>query len=74
MLVGDLINNDDFDVNCNYAVYDCTNSAVHWNHLEPVFSTKKDGHTKPLYRILDMKIKYITMDTENNVLIIEATK
>lgn len=73
MLVGDLIYNDDFDCNCNYEVYDCTEDGKQWGDgAELIFSTKVKGFTKPLDSILDMKIKYIT--TNENAIIIEATR
>lgn len=69
MLVSDLVYNDDFDCNCNYEIYDCTEEG---KRAEVIFSTKIDGFKKPLDAILDMKIKYIT--TNENTIIIEATK
>lgn len=73
MLVGDLIYNDDFDCNCNYEVYDCTEDGKQWGDgAELIFSTKVDGFRKPLDSVLDMKIKYIT--TNEKAIIIEATR
>lgn len=73
MLVGDLVYNDDFDCNCNYEIYDCTEEGKQWGDgAEVIFSTKTDGFKKPLDAILDMKIKYIT--TNENAIIIEATR
>ena len=37
---------------------------------ELIFSTKRNGFRKPLDRILDMKIKYIT--TQDSTIVIEA--
>ena len=72
MLVGDLIYNNEFDCNCNYEVYDCSENDKEWgNGAELLVSTKRNGFQKPLDSVLDMKIKYITIN--NNVLIIEAT-
>lgn len=71
MLVGDLVYNDDFDCNCNYAIYDCTQDGIQWDEAKVVHSTMEHGYNKPLNYILDMKIKYITIS--NKVLIIEAT-
>ena len=72
MLVGDLIYNDDFDCNCNYVIYDCTEEGLQYGDgAEVIFSTKTDGFVKPLDCILDMKIKYITISERR--LIIEAT-
>lgn len=72
MLVGDLVYNDNFDCNCNYEIYDCTEDGKQWGDgAELIFSTKVDGFKKPLDSILDMKIKYIT--TSEMTIIIEAT-
>lgn len=72
MLVGDLVYNDNFDCNCNYEIYDCTEDGKQWGDgAELIFSTKVDGFKKPLNSILDMKIKYIT--TSEMTIIIEAT-
>lgn len=73
MLVGDLVYNDDFDCNCNYEVYDCTEYGKQYGDgAEVIFSTKVNGFTKPLNSVLDMKIKYIT--TSEMTIIIEATR
>lgn len=73
MLVSDLVYNDDFDCNCNYEIYDCTEEGKQWGDgAEVIFSTKTDGLKKPSDAILDMKIKYIT--TNENAIIIEATR
>lgn len=70
MLVGDLIYNDDFDVNCNYSIYDCTEGKAHNDGAEIIFSTKTDGFIKPRPKILDMEISYITI--EDSTIVIEA--
>lgn len=71
MLVGDLVYNDNFDCNCNYEIYDCTEEGKQWGDgAELIFSTKINGFKKPLISVLDMKIKYIT--TNENAIIIEA--
>lgn len=73
MLVGDLVYNDDFDFNMDYAVFDCSgNTKKTWHDKEAVFDTRKDGRYKPRAAILDMKIKYIT--TDGNCIIIEGEK
>lgn len=73
MLVGDLVYHDDFDCNCNYTIYDCTEDGKQWGDVANIiFSTLINGYGKPLNSVLDMKIKYIT--THNNILIIEAIK
>lgn len=69
MIVGDLIYNDDFDTNLNYAIYDCKDGKQ-WHKANVLWSTKENGFHKPLDKILDMKVGYVTID--NNVLIIEA--
>lgn len=72
MLVGDLVYSDNFDCNCNYEVYDCTEDGKQWGDgAKLIFSTIVNGFRKPLNSVLDMKIKYIT--TNNNAIIIEAT-
>ena len=70
MLVGDLIYNDDFDCNCNYEIYDCADGKAWEDGATLLFSTKRDGFTKPLDNILDMIIGYIT--TKNMTIVIEA--
>lgn len=70
MLVGDLIYNDEFDCNCNYAIYDSSDGKQYGDGAELVFSTVRDGYGKPLNRILDMKVSYITI--QESCLIIEA--
>ena len=73
MLVGDLVYNDNFDCNCNYEIYDCTEEGKQWGDgAEVIFSTKTDRFKKPLDAIIDMKIKYIT--TNENAIIIEAAR
>ena len=73
MLVGDIIYNDYFDCNCNYAVYDCSEKgAVHDDGGKLVSSTLRDGYRKPLDAILDLEVRYLTIN--NNVLIIEGEK
>ena len=73
MLVGDLIYNNEFDCNCNYEIYDCTEEGMVWGDgAEIIYSSLMNCWTKPLDSVLDMKIKYIT--THNNMIIIEATR
>lgn len=74
MLVGDLVYNDNFDCNCNYAIYDATEGKQWADGAECLFSTIRDGWHKPLDTILDMYIKYITTDKSNDCLVIEASK
>jgi len=73
MFVRDLVYNNDFDCNCNYEIYDCTEKGkLYGDGAEVIFSTKTDGFKKPLDSVLDMKIKYITTDEQS--IIIEATR
>ena len=73
MLIGDLVYNNDFDCNCDYEIYDCTEDGVQWGDgAECIFSTVVTGWKKPLDAVLDMKIKYIT--TNKDMIIIEATR
>lgn len=71
MLIRNLIQNNDFDLECNYKIYDCTNDDVDWNNAELLYSSMHDDCSQ---KILDMKIKYITFDVEAKYLIIEATR
>lgn len=64
MLVGDLVYNDDIECHCHYDIYDAESSKL-------IISTKRDGFHKPLDKILDMRVKYITIEKET--LVIEAT-
>ena len=74
MLVGDLIYNDDFDCNCNVDIYDCTEENAQWGEGgKKIYSTNSDHH-KPLDAILDMKIKYITVDIKTCSIVVEATR
>ena len=70
MVVGDLVYNNDFDCNCNYAIYDCSDGKQYGDGAKLIFSTKKDGFDKPLNWILNMKIKYITI--QDSAIVIEA--
>ena len=75
VIVGDLIYNDDFDCNCNYEIYDCTEHNKCWNDgAELIFNTKVNGFQKPLNSILDMRIKYITINIAEMAIVIEATR
>ena len=65
MLVGDLVYNDAFDLECNYQIYENSSKNV-------LVDTKKNGFHKPLAFILDMTIQNITVS--NDILIITAAK
>ena len=41
MVVGDLVYNDNFDCNCNYAIYDCSDGKQYGDGAKSIFSTKK---------------------------------
>ena len=43
MVVGDLVYNDDFDCNCNYDIYDCSDGKQYGDGAELIFCTKRDG-------------------------------
>lgn len=60
MIVGDLIYNDDFNIDCDFEVYDCR-IAENWQTAPLLFSTLINGGHKPLDSILDMRIKLITI-------------
>ena len=51
MLVGDLVYNDNFDCNCNYAIYDATEGKQWADGAKCLFSTIRDGWNKPLDNI-----------------------
>lgn len=43
MLVGDLVYSDDFDCNCNYDIYDCTEAGKQYGDgAELIFQHKKE--------------------------------
>ena len=46
MLVGDLVYSDDFDCNCNYDIYDCSDGKQYEDGAELIFGTKRDGFGK----------------------------
>ena len=73
MLVGDFIYNNDFDVNCNVAIYDCTEKNIDWSTAPKIYETQVNK-SKPLDKIFDMKIKYITLDVDNMTIVVEATR
>ena len=70
MIIGDIVYNDTFDFNANYAIYKCDENTT-WDEAgKPIFSTKYNGYGKPLATILDLKVKYVTI--RDNTLIIEV--
>lgn len=68
LLIKDLIHNE-FDLNCRYNIYDCKNDKS-WHEAEILYDSETDEYSKPLNKILNMHVKYITVS--NNKLIIEA--
>lgn len=67
MIVGDLISNNDFDVNCNFEVY-----SYQWNDEgKLLWNTIRDGYSKPPCALLDKKISYITVNRETGAIVIE---
>lgn len=78
MWVGDLADNPNFDVDCDFEIYDCSakqkDRRVSWDDGgTKVFASKEDEHI-PADWILDMLVRYITLDTARIVLVIEAEK
>lgn len=71
MKVRDLINNPTFDCNCNYNIFDCTESGKTWDNALCVYSTMLTDDELD-NAILDMYITYITLS--NGRIIIEASK
>ena len=65
MLVGDLVENREFDVNCNFEIYDCTEKGSDWQN---------EGWVIPNDKILAMRVQYIALDIERKALVIEAGK
>ena len=48
MCVGDLVSNREFDVNCNFDIYDCTKPGTDWtNGAKRIFSTIENGWVEP---------------------------
>ena len=44
MLVGDLVENREFDGNCNFEIYDCTEKGSDWQKgAKKIFSTINEG-------------------------------
>lgn len=69
MLIKDLICNNDFDVNCNYAIYDCRNTNKTWHEAKRIYYSSYDTIAD---WILNLSIGYITIDTTRKCLVIEA--
>lgn len=70
LLVGDLIFDEDVELNCHYAVYDCRYDESWWE-AEVLYDSEIDKF-KPLDIVLDMRVKNISIS--ENKLIIEATE
>lgn len=73
MLIKELLSNPDFDVNCNYTIYDCRSGNKTWNEANILFSTLQDNEDNefPAW-ILDLSVGYITIDIPRKSLVIEA--
>lgn len=69
MLIKDLICNNDFDINCNYAIYDCRNTDKTWNETKCVYHSDDDEIAA---WVLNLSVGYITIDTTRKCLVIEA--
>ena len=70
MKVAELITNNNFDVNCNYSIYECPKEGTCWYHGGiRIFSTIQDPEP-PKDHILQKEISYITIN--NNFLVIEV--
>lgn len=75
LTVGDIFNNYNFDVNCNYDVYDCTKQGSDWQEGAPrVFSTLEDGDVIPQDDILNMVVSYMTLDSVRNTIVVEGKR
>lgn len=75
MLVGDLVDNHEFDINCNFEIYDCTKRGTDWNDgVKKIFSTIDDGWVIPGDKILEMRVQYMTLDLSRQAIVIEAGK
>lgn len=74
LTVGDILNNQEFDFNANFAIYECSKDVT-WNDLDaPAYDTKlsdKDNKT-PLELLYDREIEYMTI--HDHTLIIEVGK
>ena len=71
LCVGDLIFDEDVELSCHYAVYDCRNGKS-WHEAEVLYDSIEDRFSKPLDVVLDMRIKNISIS--ENKLIIEASE
>lgn len=74
LTVGDILNNQEFDFNANFAIYECSKDVT-WNDLDaPAYDTKlcdKDNKI-PLESFYDCEIRYMTI--HDHTLIIEVGK
>ena len=72
MLVGDLVDNHEFDINCNFEIYDCTKRGTDWNDGgKKIFSTIDDVWVIPGDKILEMRVQYMTLDLSRQAIVIE---
>lgn len=74
LTVGDILNNQEFDFNANFAIYECSKDVT-WNDLDaPAYDTKLcDKDNKILLEsFYDCEIRYMTI--HDHALIIEIGK
>ena len=69
MTIRELICNSEFDVNCNYEIYDCRKGKT-WDEASIWWSTLRNGYGKPPQEVLDAHIAYIAMNYPS--IVIEA--
>ena len=72
MTIRELLNNNDFDVNSDYIIYDCRNTNKTWHEADVLLDSFRNGRYITSDRILDMRIKYVTIDIEKGCLVVEA--
>lgn len=65
-----LIDNSNFDVNCQYEIYDCS-SGITWQETKPAYSTHRDTKA-PSDELCELYVCYITIDVNRKTLIIEG--
>lgn len=71
MTIRKLICNEEFDVNCNYEIYDCRNGK-NWHEANIWWSTLRNGFETPPKEVLDAKVGYITINYPHASFVIEA--
>lgn len=66
MILSDLIYNDDVDFNCNFEVY-----LGEWHNGTLLWSTSKNGWSRPPCSLLDKFVKYVTINVNTMAIVIE---